>query len=221
MSRANPRFHRSNPPLFPVGTTNGVVQYVVQGSIEGQMTLSTFMYVAAVPLPSTTQLTTLLTNISAGLFVAYKNLISGDWTTTQELLKVVHRNDVATVISTARAGTVGGTVGAHAPTEIAGIFIRQTPIKGQHGRGRVSIPAIPSVHYTASNWSGVGLAALQSSFMSAALATASDGTNTWTPCVGQRGTASPRLVTNYATISSWRADLLLGTIRRRKVGRGK
>lgn len=221
MSRANPRFRRINPNLPLVGANNGVVQYVVQGQIENQMTLSTFMYAAPVPTPTLTQQTTLLTNISNGLFPAYKNLISADWTAVRELLRVVHRNDLSTVQSVARTGTAGGRPAGHAPTEVAGIFLRVTAFKGQHARGRVSIPAVSLTDVTASSWVGVALAALQLLFDSAALATASDGTNTWTPCIGQRGATPPKLIVGFASVTSYAASTLLGTVRRRKIGRGK
>lgn len=221
MSRANPRFHRVNPNLPLVGASNGVVQYVIQGQIEGQMTLSTFMYSAAVTTLSLTAAQTLLTNISNGLFPSYKNLISSDWTCVRELLRMVHRNDVPTNISTNRFATAGGRPALHEPTEVAGIFNRTSLIKGQHGRGRVSIPAISTADVSASNWTGAAITTNILLFQSAALATASDGTNTWTPCIGQRGTGSPRLIVGFSPIATVLVNNLLGTIRRRKIGRGK
>jgi hypothetical protein len=221
MSRANPRFRRSNPNLPLVGTTNGVVQYVVQGQVENQMTINTFMYSAPVPAPTPTQLQTLLTNLSGTVFVRYKGLVSADWTCVRELLKVVHRNDIATVISTGNNGVVGGRPAGHEPTEVAGVILRQTAIKGQHGRGRYSFPAVSTADVVNSTWTSVGLTAALALWYVAALGNQSDGTNTWTPCVGQRGVASPRLIVGFAPVVSFQGTNLLGTIRRRKIGRGK
>lgn len=222
MSRANPRFRRTNPSLNPVGLTNGVVQYVIEGRLENQMTLSTFMFVAANPNPTQAQLSTLSTAISSGVFPKYAALISADWTCFRELLKCVHRNDIATNISTGRAQSPGTRPAGHEPTEVAGLFLRQTPTKGQHGRGRVSIPGVYTGDVTNSNWTGVTISLNQTAFNNSLVGVNfSDGTNNWLYCVGQRGSATPRLITNYAVISSQTASLLLGTVRRRKVGRGK
>lgn len=221
MSRSNPRFHRVNPPLPAVGTTNGVVQYVIEGRIEGQMTLSTFMYGAPTPTLSLTQQTTLLNNIHTNLFTKYLALISSDWTCFRELLRVVHRNDLTTVTSIGSFGTAGTRPALHEPTEVAGIFLRIGNVKGQHGRGRVSIPAISTADVSGSNWQGAAIVANQLLFDSAMLATASDGTNTWTPCIGQRSTASPKLIIGFTALQSVNAVPLLGTVRRRKIGRGK
>jgi hypothetical protein len=221
MSRANPRFHRTNPPLPLVGAGNGVVQYVVQGVIEGQMTLSTFMYSAAVPNPTAAQLAQLLTNISTAIFPAVKGMSSADWTVVRELLKVVHRNDLATVTSTVHNGNPGGRPAGHAPTEVAGIMLRQTAVKGQHGRGRVSFPAVSLTDVSSSSWISAGIALAITVMGTAGLTTASDGTNTWTPCVGQRSNVAPHLIVGFAPIQAWTANVLLGTIRRRKIGRGK
>jgi hypothetical protein len=222
MSRANPRFHRTNPPLPAVGTTGGVVQYVIQGTIEGQMTLSTFMFNGFVPNPTQTQLTTLLSNISTGVFTKYTAMLSSDWLAVREMLKVVHRADIATVISTAHAASVGGRPAGHEPTEVAGIFLRTSGVKGQHGRGRVSVPAVYTGDVSSSNWTGVALALVQAAFNLALVGVQySDGTNNWQYCIGQRSNSPPRLIVGAANVVTQTASLLLGTVRRRKIGRGK
>jgi hypothetical protein len=49
----------------------------------------------------------------------------------------------------------------------------------------------------------------------------SDGTNNWTPSITQRATTPPKLVVGFSAITSVVMSALLGTIRRRKEGRGK
>jgi hypothetical protein len=221
MSRANPRFRRVNPNLPLVGTTNGVVMYVIQGVIENQMTINTLMYSSAVPNPTNTQLATLLTNISANIISSFKALISADWNITQELLKVVHRNDIATVTLLTHANNIGTRPAGHEPTEVAGVTLKYSGVKGQHGRGRMSTPGVYTGDVTNSQWTGATITTNQGVFNAAALLTASDGSNTWTPCIGQRGSTPPRLIVGFTPIVKFSQPILLGTIRRRKIGRGK
>lgn len=221
MSRQNPRVRRTNPNLPLVGTTNGVVMYVIEGRIEGQMTVNTFMYSAAVPNPSSALLNTLLTNISTNLFAKFKNCVSADWTCFREQLKVVHRNDIATVQSNTNLSITGGRPAGHEPTEVAGIVLRVSATKGQHGRGRLSFPGICTADVSSSNWTSGALATALGLFTVAALNTVSDGTNTWTHCIGQRTNVSPKLIIGFAPITTYLGTQILGTVRRRKIGRGK
>lgn len=220
MSRANPRYKRVNPPGTPVGT-GSVVEYIIQGSIESQLTINTFYYQAATPLPSTAQLNTLLTALHTNLYALYIGCLSSDWTTTRELLNVVDINSLQGVISVGSAGTAGTRPAGHFPTEVAAILIKRTALKGQHGRGRISLPAISLGDATASTITLGAAKTAQLALCTAMLLTASDGTNTWTPCVAQRNTASPRLVVAYANLTAVAPNYVLGTVRRRKLGRGK
>jgi len=221
MSRTNPRFRRVNPSLPAVGTTNGVVLYRIWGAIENQLTINTFYYGAAVPSPSPTQLATLLTNISTNIFAKYAACISADWSAMKETLDVVHRNDLNGASSTANAGTFGGRLAGHEPTEVAGVILRRCAVKGQHGRGRMSLPAISLNDVTSSRLANVVLFGLLALLVTAMQNVASDGVNNWTPVMAQRALVSPRLVIGSSPLSSVLFSTLLGTIRRRKIGRGK
>lgn len=221
MSRALPRFHRSNPPLPSVGTTNGVVLYRMIGSLEGQLTVTTFYFSSGVAAPTPAQLTTLLTNISTNLANQYATNISSDWTITRETLDVVHRADLAGVLSTARAGQAGGRAGGHLPTENAMVLVRYTAVKGQHGRGRIGLPPPAPADVTASRVSAAGLITTLNTLATQMLVTASDGANTWTPCSVQRATVPPKLVVGFSPLTRIVVNTLLGTVRRRKIGRGK
>ena len=221
MSRASPRFRRSNPSLVPIGTTNGCALYRIVGSIEGQMTVSGFYYFASVPTITQTQMSTLLAAIRANLRGNYINCISSDWSLTLESLALVHRNDVATFISTTGSLLVGARSAGHLSTEMTCWINRVSFVKGQHGRGRVSIPAIAAADATNSKISAAAEQTVLLSLASAMLTSASDGTNTWLPCIAQRATTSPKLVTATSQLSSATPNFLLGTVRRRRIGRGK
>lgn len=219
MSRLKPRFHRVNPFLPPVGGNQGVVEFIFQGVIENQMTINTFSYLGPNFAPTQPQLTTLANNITANLKATYLLAISADWALTQRKINVVHRNDIAGQVFGDNSG--GGGPANHLPTEVSAVILRSTAVKGQHGRGRVSLPAVPISWVTASTITNAfGILAYNNLAVNM-LAVASDGTNNWVPCIGQRGTVAPPVIIGAAPITRLFLDALVGTIRRRKIGRGK
>lgn len=221
MSRASPRYRRNNPSLTPVGAGNGVALVRYFGLIEGQMTINTFMYSAPQPTISNTQMATLLTNVNLAILNQYVACLSADWSVVKQTLDLVHRNDVIGVVATTLAGNPGGRPVNHLPSEVAAVLIRYSGFKGQHGRGRLGLPAIAVGDVTFSKITAAAELAALNTLAGAMLATASDGSNTWTPCVGQRALTSPKLVTNFSSLTRVVVNPILGTVRRRKLGRGK
>lgn len=220
MSRANPRFHRFNAAL-PSVTGTGVVEYIIQGSIEGQLTISTFFYQAAVPAPTQVQLTNLGNNLNTAFLSKYLALMAGEWTMTRQLVNVVHVNNIQGIIGTGSAGAAGTGGTLHQPTEVAAIVIRRSAVKGQHGRGRLSLPAVPLNAVSGSSINQTAYITNAGTLATQMLATVSDGTNNWTPVIAQRAPTSPRLVIGAAALSAAALNTLLGTVRRRRIGRGK
>jgi hypothetical protein len=220
MSRLNPRYHRINPLGTAVGVTNGLVRYILQGSIESQMTIIEIDFWAAVPAPTVNTLTTLLTNISAGVFASLKNLSSADWTCVAEMLGCIHLNNVMGVKSVTNAGTAGGRAAGHEPTEVAQPILKLTGLKGQHGRGRISIPAIATADVVGSQITAAAWNTAESTFATNVQAGFSDGAATWYPCVSTR-VKGAQTFQYFSPVTSWRKSTYLGTIRRRKIGRGK
>jgi hypothetical protein len=220
MSRAVPRFKRVNANLPAVGTAQGVIVYKLIGAIENQQTVSTFTYFAPNFTPSSGQLTTLRANISTNIRALFLACVSSNWTITEEIVDVVHRNDLNGVFSLANGGAAGGRGAPALATTMALVMNRSTAIKGQHGRGRLSLPAICAADTLASRVNAAGLLTAVAALEVGMLLTASDGVNTWTPCIGQRANTSPRLIIGAAALTNVTGDLLLGTIRRRKIGRG-
>lgn len=221
MSRANPRFKRNNPSLPAVGTTNGVVLLRLIGLLEGQVVMNTCMYSSPAPNPTQGQLATLLSAMVAAIVPPYTACLSADYTYDHATLSVVHRNDLATVVNVNSSGTAGGRGAGHLPTENAIVLLRNSAIKGQHGRGRISLPAINPADITLSKISAAALITALGNLETQLLATRSDGTNTWTPCIGQRSPTSPKLVIGFSPITTYQTTTLIGTVRRRKLGRGK
>jgi hypothetical protein len=185
------------------------------------MTVSTFYYTGPLAAPTQAQLNTLLTNISAAVLPSYKACLSADWTVTKETLDVVHVNNIQGVTTTTHAGQAGGRPAGHMPTEVAIVMLRKSGTKGQHGRGRLSLPAVSTADVASSSLTGAAITTALNALVTAMLATASDGTNPWTQAIAQRAGVSPKLVVGVATVLTVAYNSLLGTIRRRKVGRGK
>ena len=223
MSRTNPRYHRINPLGTAVGTTYGLVRYAIQGTIENQMTINVFDWWNTVPSLSPSQMSVLLGHISTGIFASYKALLSADWTCVKESLNMIHRNDIAGLNSTSNAGAVGGRAAGHMPTEVAQPCIRYTSLKGQHGRGRLSLPAIAASDVGLSKITAGTWITAFNTFAAACLSGFLDGTNpnNWLGAVTTRSTVVPKLAQYFTQIQGVVMSPYLGTIRRRKIGRGK
>jgi hypothetical protein len=221
MSRTNPRYHRVNAPGNPITNTLGAVRYKILGVIEGQLTVSDFDYVGPVNLPTQAQLTTLLTNIKNAMNSAYRNCISADWVCSYETLDVIHVNTIVGVKDTTNAGFVGLRPAGHEPTEVAQPIIKVGFIKGQHGRGRVSLPAIATGDVTGSKLTNATVLTNIGTFITTMLTSYSDGSNTWQPAVTTRSSALPKVAVAYSLLTRAYMSTYLGTVRRRKIGRGK
>lgn len=221
MSKANPRFKRVNPPLPVVPAGANVCLYRIVGSVENQLTVTTFYFMGGNAPPTTLQLGTILTNASNALRVLYLSCIAADWSLVSERIDVVNVNSIQGQTIVTNAGALGSRVAPHLPTQMAAVILRQSNVKGQHGRGRISLPAISAGDCTEST---ITLAAEKTALANLAAAfttTITDGVNVYTPVIVQRSTATPRLVIGASPITGTHVNFLLGTIRRRKIGRGK
>jgi hypothetical protein len=221
MSRANPRFHRTNAPLPAVPIANSVAVFKIVGAIENQLTVNTFYYLGGSAAPNTLQIGTLGVNLENLLLPLYQACISADWTMAYSSVDIVDKNTFFGSQRTTSAGLHGTRTAGHFPTEVAMVIARYSLTKGQHGRGRISLPAIALADVTASTITSATLITAQNALAVAMLAVVSDGTNNWSPCIAQRSTTTPRLVIGASLLQSIRPRLLLGTVRRRKIGRGK
>jgi hypothetical protein len=220
VSRANPRFRRVNASL-PQTIGQAVVQYRLLGLQENQVTICTFNYQGPNPSPTATQLASLLTSISGNLLSPFLACVSSDWTVDFEELNVVTTNAINGVFSTTHSGTAGSRGTPALNTEMAIVINRECVVKGQHGRGRVSLPGVAAADVTRSRITAAALTTAVNALQAAMLLTASDGVNVYTPVMAQRATTTPRLVIGASPLTSVTHGSLLGTVRRRKIGRGK
>jgi hypothetical protein len=220
MSRAVRRFIRVSPSLPAVGTAQGVVVYKIWGTLQQQVTINTFMFLGPNNSPTSTQLQTLLLAISTSYATPYLACLSSAYAIQKETLDVLHRNDIQGVARITNAGVAGARGATAEPTTVAGVVLRYSAVKGQHGRGRFSLPGIATADVTASAITASALLTAMNTLAVLQFANYSDGVNNWTGCIGQRATTAPKLVIGASAVNRITVTPLLGTIRRRKIGRG-
>lgn len=220
MSRANPRYRRRNFNLAAL--TNDILRVKVVGMLENQVCVSSFFYKGPSLVNNCTQAN--LTDLGAG-FVAAGNMLtkylaacSSDYTLSQVNIDCPTTPSLAPLITT-QVGSGGGPAG-HLPTEMAVVLIKQTAVRGQCGRGRVSIPAVPTAWVTASKLTTVVAHNNLATQMEASITA---GADTFFPCIYSAKGSRVFPVPGYAAITlvQLAAGSLLGTVRRRKIGRGK
>jgi len=204
----------------PVGTGT-VVEYVFTTEAEGQYCINGLTYYTATNTLLTSNLTAALTSIGNLVRPAILACMSLDGSLISEKLLVVSNNTTQGVTSVAAAGAAGSRPTLHEPLTVAAIINKHSTLKGQHGRGRMAVACISSSDCTNSYITVAAEKTALTSLCTAMYATGTDGTNTYYPCIATRATISPRLVTNYTLMTPPTPNFLLGTVRRRKIGRGK
>jgi hypothetical protein len=193
----------------------------VAGQQEGQMTINTFYYAdAGAALAANTEITIAngwLTNVG-GL---YNGAISTDWVMKSIKVQCITSPARIPQFATAVLPASGGGPAIHEPTQIAGIIQRRTGIKGQSGRGRVMIPCVPS-GWTVNSTIVLGAAvAAYTALANAIAANMVIGGITYTPGVLSRRPVAGLPAFGFAPLISATPVYLLGTVRRRRIGRGK
>jgi len=152
-------------------------------------------------------------------------VFAGDVTFEALYAACISRSDIPTIISTALAGTTtGSVVGGSLPSVMAAVMSKGSDLKGQHGRGRLMVgpPAASFVNTVGGDPDVLTAPALA---FYATLATALMGPfalpgQTAKPCISTRPLQPDTTVKNAAEVTSIVTQPLLGTIRRRREGRG-
>lgn len=218
MSRANPRFRRNNPKLpLPVGN---VYRVKLLGQLENQLTINTFYYMDDQALATATE--TSIANLGVAISAAgalipkYAACMSVDWTLTGYIIDVPTSPSLAAVVTNQL--TVGSGPAGHEPTEVAAVITRQSAVKGQCGRGHVSLPAIPTSWVTASRLTTTTAHTAMATEMKSVY---SFGGVQYAPAIFSRNGSHFQNGLGAAFQISTALNTLLGTVRRRKIGRGK
>lgn len=221
MSRATPRFRRPNPPM-PALTQN-MFQVNVLLSVQGQTAINTFYYGDGQAVGVGVNPTGLAIAMLA-LLPLYQPIMGTDCTVVGVTVRCLNNPSAISVtrlLPTPLPGTVAST---SLGTMYAATILRQTVVRGQAGRGRVTSPGVPFTFANVPattlmpaagtayvNWCNLFL---MTSVMS--------GGVTYVPYLYSRGlrTQTPK-VPGAAPLLSFLVKALIGTVRRRKIGRGK
>lgn len=221
MSRAVPRFRRVNAPLPPPGA-KAVIEIAVVGIVEGQRTVNTFYYAGApAALLTSTDLLSAINAWTAAFLTDYKACLSSDWAALGLTATCLTQPTLQTVSAVAAGGVVGTGPASHAPNQVAVVISRYTATKGQHGRGRVYMPAVPDPWLTASSITGAAGIAAYTAFAADIGTGITVSGIAYAASVVQRAATSPRGIVGVGPITFTLPRYLTGTCRRRRLGRGK
>jgi hypothetical protein len=135
----------------------------------------------------------------------------------------IHFGVTPTLVLPFLAGTSGTAGATNLPLEMAGTMQKKSSLKGQHGRGRLSMPAIPNTFTTPATDPNVLNATANTAYLALLnqlILPVTVAGNAWQLAISTRPTPPQTLVTNAVVVSAMTIDPTLGTARTRKPGRG-
>lgn len=215
MSRANPRFRRTNPQL-PAAPAN-TWEVIIYGTIDNQMTINTFYYIdsGGVPGPSTAQ------NLANAWLTANKtlmsNCVSADWTFTQIKVGCLTLPSYQPYVAPL-SGSGNGPAG-HQPSTDAITVTRYTGTRGQSGRGRILLPAVPTTWAVNSVLTASAITTLSLNIIFILNEVTVSSINYFAALVSMKNKLGPKL--GAAVLNTLLLRTIIGSCRRRKIGRGK
>jgi hypothetical protein len=216
---------RNNPPaplIAPEGVLRLVVMMVTGGEVQENLydfksTSGTF----SIPADQIG----LATYFNGTLLPLYRACLTAATEITQVLIQDIVPGFNPTFIQViAEPGTVGGNA---LPIEMQATIRKRSGLKGQHGYGRVMLPAVPVAFTTpAANPNILTNVALYQA-LATGIITGFAASGTYLPCITTRVVQptpplppiSP-IPTRAVTVTSMPVDTLLGTQLRRRPGRG-
>lgn len=223
MSRALKRFLRTNAPL-PVLGTNNVFLVTMSGTVDGELWINNLAYMGINTLTSASE-----SNIASSFYTAVKTAWQNvnDITSGFSTVKVTCVNlpaRIPFVLQVNSGVAVTGSIGnTHLPKEMAAITSKYTSTKGQHGRGRNYWAGIPTTFTTPltdpNELNSVGITAYNALLTAIQSTAIVDGAVVMSLCVYTR-TLKGLAVTNAQTVATSLVRTVLGTVRRRRPGRG-
>jgi hypothetical protein len=223
MSRAVPRFHRTNAPL--PGLAVPAYRVTVFYLVDQQICLWNQDYIMTNATQQASSEANIANTFYAAVVTPLRACLSSDCTFTAVkatcLTQPSRMPSTFNVLPANQAGTVAGT---HVPSEVAAIISKLSGVKGQHGRGRLYLPGIPSSFLApgtdANRWTAAAMSAFAALSTAIFSNTIADGTNNAIAGLTTR-VLRGLPVTNGATLTSQVQRALAGVIRRRRIGRGK
>jgi hypothetical protein len=220
MSRANPRYRRYNAPL-PANVYN-IYELKAYYVIEGQTCINTFYYDDLQPAgtfsgaPEAELIAKWLTTVAPSI----QNCMTTDCILNRVTAQCLNAPTRIVVNNVGTVNLAGLVATPHEPTTVAAVVQRKTAFKGQSGRGRFSLPGLPQSFTTNSSLTTAGSTAFGTMALATAAAMTTTNNSFAAGLVSRRGKA-PSVTYGFGNIFTLTVDPVLGTIRRRKLGRGK
>lgn len=220
MSRAVPRFHRVSalaPPL-----TGDAVRITTVTTSQSQLCMNVFDYEAsALNAVNATNIVAVANAWTAANQAAYFACMTSDTTAVSISVQVPSSVSVASAnVPWVGVGTVAGN---QYPLEMAAVLSKYSALKGQHGRGRTYMPALPVSFITPvidpNVLNATGIAAYNA-FTAGLMGGLVVGGFNLSLAILTRPKKPITIVSQGVLVSRWVTQRLLGTVRRRREGRG-
>lgn len=211
---------RNNPPQPAV--TGTVIQLAIQFGYQGQTceNIQHWMAGTGPTTPTPTELQSFLSVWQSQNEANLKACLCSDVTITNYFAADVNPGMCPTAILPAG---VAGTIAGHGyPTFVSAVCRLQTLLKGQRGRGRQYLPGVAlSLVTPATDPDHLNSVAVFQTYLTGLLSSViATGLGTFKLAVCTRPAPPALLVTTGAQVTSAVPDFLLGTTRRRILGRG-
>jgi hypothetical protein len=223
MSRAVPRFRRTNATL--PGLATPAYRVTVFYLVDQQICLWNQDYIMTTAAQQATSEANIANSFYAAVVASLRACLSSDcFFTAVKATCLSSPQRMPSTFNVLAANQPGTVVGTHVPSEVAAIISKQSFTKGQHGRGRLYLPGIPSSFLApgtdANRWTAAAITAFAALSTAMFSNTIADGTN-----VAIAGLTTRVLrglpTTQGQTLQSQIQRALAGVIRRRRIGRGK
>ncbi len=212
----------ASPPAGVV--TTSLARIVVETLTNSVRCQTIFDYLSGLSSPcSSADLVSLLASFQTAIETKYLACLSPLSTLVSYSAQELHFGKTPTQFSVLAPGVIGTAGATNLPIETGATLARYCDLKGRHGRGRVTMPAIPNTFTTPATDANVINATGLTAYATLAGALSNPlmaGALLWTPIVSTRPTPPATLVTNAAFINQYFVRPTLGTARRRKPGRG-
>jgi hypothetical protein len=220
MSRANPRYRRTNPAL-PAPTGN-VILCTIFGTVENQLVLNTLYYQDTGGTPTIATLSAFISGFLSFWNTAFLPTVSNEYTQTQFKGQYMNAPTIIPQYLVSPAGTIGTGGAGHEPTTVAAVLSKASSVKGQHGRGRFFVGPVPTSGVQASSITAAYTTTLNT-LATKILASYPVGAVTYTPGIFSRLNYNKISGAGggFSPLTTVTARVVLGNIRRRKLGRGK
>jgi hypothetical protein len=212
---------RLNPPAPLI---NGdVFRFTMQIRAENQITETTHDYMSTVfAVDPAVAMAALQGQWLANVAIPYQAVTANDGLFYGCIMQCLSSQFPPSLVSPLAANGTGGV--NHLPLESSAVVSRYTALKGQHGRGRFYPSCLPVAFSNAgaaaaSELTNAAVGLYQALGTALLLPVVAAGV-TLNPVIASRPTAPSVLVTRAQLVTSYLCQVDLGSIRRRKLGRG-